>query len=287
MTGYRHTQIGWALLAGLTGVALFGLVREATLFYLFIAVVTFVLFGTLTVSVNADAVTIRFGPGLIRRRLALQKIRSWRAVRTPWYYGWGLRLYPGGWLYNVSGLQGVELVLIDGRKVRVGTDEPDALVAALQHHAGARAPVTREEQAGLVQLRTRRLWIWRAAVVALVTVPLGTMVYASWQSPSVSVTAEQFTVQGAGFSAGIPIADITSVTLEDTLPDVGIRTRGFAFRGALRGRFRVDGLGAGDLFVTRQPPYVFIRAGERFAFVNFDDPERTRQLYYKLRSRIQ
>ena len=41
-------------------------------------------------------------------------------------------LTPHDWLYNVSGLDAVEIVRISGKKFRVGTDEPRALVAALK-----------------------------------------------------------------------------------------------------------------------------------------------------------
>jgi hypothetical protein len=48
------------------------------------------------------------------------------------FYGWGIRWIPGGWLWNVSGLDGVELVLVNNRRFRVGTDEPEQLAAAIQ-----------------------------------------------------------------------------------------------------------------------------------------------------------
>jgi len=35
-------------------------------------------------------------------------------------------------LWNVTGLQAVELTLTHGKKFRIGTDEPDALVRAIQ-----------------------------------------------------------------------------------------------------------------------------------------------------------
>ena len=36
------------------------------------------------------------------------------------------------WLWNVSGLQAVELVLNNGKRFRIGTDEPENLVNAIQ-----------------------------------------------------------------------------------------------------------------------------------------------------------
>lgn len=53
-------------------------------------------------------------------------------MKNPWYYGWGIRLPPHGWLFNVSGLDAVEIELAFGRTFRVGTDRPGELAEAIQ-----------------------------------------------------------------------------------------------------------------------------------------------------------
>src|SRR6267143_559258 len=135
MERYRHTQIGWAMI----GPSLIVLVvilaalgpQPALLGILLVAIVLpALLFGALTVIVDDSRLSLRFGVGLIRKSFPLDSIRSFKAVRNPWYYGWGIRFTPVGRLYNVSGLSAVDLLLQNGRHVRVGTDEPDALVDA-------------------------------------------------------------------------------------------------------------------------------------------------------------
>jgi hypothetical protein len=96
------------------------------------------LFGSLTVTVDTERVQLWFGPGLIRKRFDLSRILDAKAVRNPWWFGWGIRVIPDGWLYNVSGLDAVELLMGDGRKVRIGTDEPDALLAAIAEARSSR-----------------------------------------------------------------------------------------------------------------------------------------------------
>ena len=88
------------------------------------------LFGSLTTVVREGVVEIHFGPGLISKRFPLGDFVS--VVRNKWYYGWGIRIIRKGWLYNVSGLDAVELVRKNGRVLRIGTDEPDALAQALR-----------------------------------------------------------------------------------------------------------------------------------------------------------
>jgi len=53
-------------------------------------------------------------------------------VRNQWWWGWGIRLIPGGWLYNVSGLDAVELKMKNGRIFRIGTDEAQRLAEFIQ-----------------------------------------------------------------------------------------------------------------------------------------------------------
>jgi len=89
--------------------------------------VCLVLFATLTVVIDEDVLEIRFGPGVIRKKFPLKDIESCRVVKNPWYYGWGIRLTPHGWLYNVSGFHAVEIKMKTGKKYRIGTDVPNDL----------------------------------------------------------------------------------------------------------------------------------------------------------------
>ena len=91
-----------------------------------------VLFYNLTVTIDDAHLRIRFGIGIICKRFPLDQIDTCRPVRNSWLYGWGIRLTHRGWLYNVSGLEAVELKMKSGKTCRIGTDEPAALAAALE-----------------------------------------------------------------------------------------------------------------------------------------------------------
>jgi hypothetical protein len=94
--------------------------------------VCLVLFATLTVMIEEDVLEIRFGPGVIQKKYPLKDIESCLIVKNPWYYGWGIRLTPHGWLYNVSGLHAVEIKMKTGKKYRIGTDVPNDLEKAIR-----------------------------------------------------------------------------------------------------------------------------------------------------------
>lgn len=90
------------------------------------------LFRSLTVSVGAGEISLAFGLGIIRKQFQIANIESTTIVRNRWYYGLGIRKIQDGWLYNVSGLDAVELQMKGGRRYRIGTDEPDELLKAIE-----------------------------------------------------------------------------------------------------------------------------------------------------------
>jgi len=88
-------------------------------------------FGSLQVSIDKKYLRLKFGFGLFWKNFLLNEIVSVKTVKNHWYYGWGIRLIPGGWLFNVSGFEAVELVMKNGKVYRIGTDEAEKLRQAV------------------------------------------------------------------------------------------------------------------------------------------------------------
>lgn len=137
---YEHKQVGRALTVGVgVGAVAFAAVimhqpRGALGAALIVgaALLTVALFASMTVRVTEREVRLWFGPGLIWKTIPVADIADARAVRNPWWYGWGIHLTPRGWLFNVAGLDAVELELASRRTLRIGTDEPQRLLAAIR-----------------------------------------------------------------------------------------------------------------------------------------------------------
>ena len=99
---------------------------------LIILAVALVLFSSLTVVISEEELLVQFGPGVIRKRFKLSEIESCQAVRSPWYYGWGIRRTPQGMLFRVSGLNVVQIKLTTGKEYLIGTDVPRELEEAIR-----------------------------------------------------------------------------------------------------------------------------------------------------------
>ena len=134
---YKHTQIGYLIIIALiipSLVLFFAMTLTEFTQILPIVFITLLialaLFYSLTVEIDETRLIIKFGFGVINKKFILKNIESCHIVRNPWYYGWGIRITPHGWLYNISGLSAVE-IQIKGKKYRLGTDEPKNLEQAI------------------------------------------------------------------------------------------------------------------------------------------------------------
>jgi hypothetical protein len=138
---YHHTQRGTLtivvclLLAALDAVMMWrsGQWPLAVVLILLLAVAA--VFSSLTVEVSDNELRWHFGPGLWAYRVPLSDIQTVAAVRNHWWNGFGIRIGTGFRLYNVSGLDAVELRLKSSDVRRIGTDDPQGLAQALKSAA--------------------------------------------------------------------------------------------------------------------------------------------------------
>ena len=148
---YRKSQYGRLLIVVVLGVLIFLFLSYLYqwgdnpipfLPFLLITIlflVVFVLFYKLTIEIRGSELYIIYGVGIIRIVFKIDQLKHVEAIRTPWYYGLGIRITPKGMLYSIQGLKAVRLQFSSkGRhkKVMVGTPEPDKLAQRLREAFG-------------------------------------------------------------------------------------------------------------------------------------------------------
>ncbi|MFN2238767.1 MAG: hypothetical protein ABR524_05190 [Thermoanaerobaculia bacterium] len=146
MSVYRHRQTGWTMMlpmlvvVGVLALLVVSIVPHGewmeAIALISIPLVIILFFFSMSVEVNESKVVVRFGIGLFRRSIPLDTITKCESVRNPWWYGWGIHYTGRGWLYNISGFDAVELTLVGDKTLRIGSDEPDALCAAIRSRIG-------------------------------------------------------------------------------------------------------------------------------------------------------
>lgn len=122
------------------GMLLVWLLAGVALPWLFLA-------AQLRTEVRDDGIHVRFRPFHLRERswsfdeIAGMEPRRYSPMKE--FGGWGIRLGPAGWAYNTSGDLGIQLVLRSGKRILIGTQDPDGFMAgvaeARRHSGGGRA----------------------------------------------------------------------------------------------------------------------------------------------------
>jgi len=137
---YERTQIGHVIIWSLLPIILIasgGLIGSPShgrppLIVSIILLVALLLFYKLRITIEDQTLCAVFGTGIVRKSVPLAEIVACEPIRIRWWYGWGIHLTPYGWLYNVSGFDAVAISLRDGRKLALGTDDPEGLAAAIR-----------------------------------------------------------------------------------------------------------------------------------------------------------
>ena len=110
---YIHYQLGYT---DFTPVILLTFILSAVLMLVY----------RLTITISEQYVSFKMGIGLINKKYPISDIKSVEIVKNSWIYGWGIRVIPRGWLFNVSGFKAIELRFHSSDKViRIGTDKPE------------------------------------------------------------------------------------------------------------------------------------------------------------------
>ena len=138
---YQHTQWGFFLVPTVMVCAVVSIATTAdetsttltvvTVGFVIVLLFVVLVFSRLEVTVSTGLVVAAFLFGRPHREIALEDVTAVRQVRNRWTQGWGIRKTSEGWMYNVWGLDAVELELSSGQVFRIGTNDPENLFTAL------------------------------------------------------------------------------------------------------------------------------------------------------------
>jgi len=111
------------------------LVIVGLFFILLLAVLTYISYTMkLITEVHNDGLTLRFHPltlQIIPKELIKKcEVRKYHPIRE--YGGWGIRYGRKGKAYTVSGTLGVQLELVPGKSLLIGSQRPEELARAIQ-----------------------------------------------------------------------------------------------------------------------------------------------------------
>jgi hypothetical protein len=234
-------------------------------------------FYQLTITFDNTHVSFKLGIGFVSKSYAIADLSSCTPVTNSAFYGIGIRMLPGGWLYNVSGLKAIELRFKHKASVvRIGTNKPDEISQFIQSLIGSE---------GLIQQKDKPANKWMKPLFYLVVLLiLASSVIPNYRETKVQFDKDTFRIKGM-YGVTIPYKGIEQIDTVSAIPKISLRTNGYAFGKTLIGNFRfTDGSNA-KLFVKKGfGPFVVIKSKERVpVYINFEDKQKTIDLYNRLK----
>ena len=141
MTNYHHAQtglVGYLMVAISIGTASASTQAPPDAFWPLIAAATVcaslaACFWTLAIRVNHERIHVYFGPiPLFHTSRLVADLTGATASRSDLLDGWGIHRLPGrSPIWNLHGFDCVELSFRDGKRLRLGTNDLDGLLAAI------------------------------------------------------------------------------------------------------------------------------------------------------------
>jgi len=293
MKSKKYTQPGTLSVAVLLPVLIFCIVmllitgfdEIAPALILIFVIVTFLvcllIFYKLTIEIDDTHLSFSLGTGLIKKKFALRDIESCVPVKNSAVYGVGIRLIPGGWLYNVSGQYAVELTFKDKKsKIRIGTDKPEEVAETVNKLLNKPGSGLGYDNAFESSGRSG-YYLLATLIIAGLILPL-VLVISGGRDTKVEFSGSAFTIKGM-YGITVGNSEIISIDTLGVLPRIKARTNGYAMGNTLKGNFRLQDQTKVKLFVEKgSPPYILIKTSEDVIYLNFRDPARTKEVFRQI-----
>ncbi|RXI96159.1 DUF3784 domain-containing protein [Anaerobacillus alkaliphilus] len=121
----------------------------------------------------------------------------------------------------------------------------------------------------------KRNFIILVSVTVITLGGVGTLFYLGEQPNYLTVTEEEVVVSGM-YGLTWPLTEITNVELVEEIPRIRARTNGFSTSQRAKGKYRLDELGSGTLFLYRDhPPFLVVQKGEDYFIINSENESET------------
>jgi len=173
-------------------------------------------------------------------------------------------MLPNGWLYNVSGLGAVELAFKNRNSiVRIGTNNPELVSQTVN------GLIKQDIHGSETYEKKRAVNYSSVAVIAVVMSAVVILLFTGSRETTVKTTDKDFTVNGMyGMTFNYP--DIIRLDTMSALPEIVLRTNGFAFGRTLKGNFMLKDKSRVKLFVIKgTPPYIRFGTATGDYYLNF------------------
>jgi hypothetical protein len=241
------------------------------------------IFYKLTISINTKELKLWFGFGLVSKKYQLTDIKNFKPVTNSPLYGWGIRMIPDGWLYNVTGLKAIELSFKQSpKKIRIGTNLPEEIAAYVNQ-------LLDKPQSNVIEetepYNFRKPLFWSILIISVLFV--GFILFYGMQETKVNISSDSLQIKGM-YGLVISLTEVDQVDTVSKMPKIILRTNGFALGRTLKGHFKLEDQSKVLLFVEcNNHPYIRIKFHqENTLYLNLNNASATREVFQKLSAAV-
>jgi len=292
----KYTQFGTITVVILSVVLIISVVTAlniglsdsiSTIIFWSIALILFIsllFFYKIDIEIDRVHITFKMGIGIIGKSYDISKIESCKPVKNSVLYGWGIHKIPNGWLYNVSGLNAVELTFkTTGKKIRIGTNKPSEITDIVTGLINLTHVNTESKDTSQNYSTSKSRNIYMAVTATIIIVVLFNLY--QYQPEKIYLKENQLEISG---EYGFPIyyRQITVIDTFSQMPVIEMRTNGFALGKVCKGNFRLKNTGSAILFVNYNvTPFVHIALKYgKVIYFNLKNRQTTIDMFDKIKS---
>ncbi len=127
-----------------------------------------------------------------------------------------------------------------------------------------------------------------ATAVIIVAVGIGVAIMMSSSSqPATYELKDGNLVIGGMFGTSVPLADITSLELTDSAPDIKTRTNGASLGSMHKGEYLLSDDSKARLYIdAKTPPFIRFIQNETVFYINLDSAETTQSFFAELEAAV-
>ena len=250
-------------------------------FLLITFLICLLIFYKLTIYVNNSHISFKLGTGLIHKEYPIADIESCSPVKNSFWYGIGIRLTPGGWLYNVSGLYAIELSFKNKKsKIRIGTNKPEEISQTIN-----KILAKEDYESAIEPTQQSTFFIFWTVLLMVLILPI-IMIVTGNQETKLDLTDSNLKIKGI-YGLTINYSEIIQIETLNNIPKIKTRTNGYAFGKTLKGNFKFQDQTKVRLYIRKGiTPYIHIKTKDIDLYLNFTDSNRTVDVYNKVASNL-
>jgi hypothetical protein len=246
-------------------------------------IVGLLFFYKLTIIINNEYVSFKFGFGWYGKNYKISEIKSCKPVRNSFLYGIGIRKIYNGWLYNVSGLSAIELAFKNKKGVvRIGTNKPNDIAQYINKMIG------QSDNVENLYIEKHPKYIFTIILISIFMCVLLYFTVATningQKEPQISIQENRITISGT-YGQEIKIENIYQVDTVTHIPAIEFKSNGFDAGKTRKGIFRLKDTGEVTLYIKLGfSPFILIKTFDKgVIYINFEDRQKTVELYSKIR----